>query len=274
VLLKLEVSKKKLEQLQQTLSEDYQKYRELKEMEQQGEDVENQLFSVLENIFGNLEELKTVIEAITHEDSGKSLQDFISKLNTILAHSEEIKNGQQPLVLREFLDDFSGIIPKSDLYQQLMENLESLTSGDTIDVRMGVEKERYDIGDPFEMRFQVNKDVYIILMHISADGSITFLAPNRLVPDTRIEGGRIYSTLHDFGMKLRVELPYGIDTINLFCSTEKIDLFEADFEKESFYTVHPDDEERLKKLLNSLDQLKNYEWSGNSVLIRIGPTKR
>jgi hypothetical protein len=169
-------------------------------------------------------------------------------------------------------------------YQQVLAKLESLAPGKTIEVRMGTEKEQYDLGEPFEIRFMASKESYIILMYISADGNITFLAPSRQIPpDTRIKGGQVYSTgspsrltskeeaLYDLGIRLMTAPPGGVETINLFCSTEKIDLFESDFNKEPFYTIVPNDETRLQELLNRLDQLKQYEWSGTSVKIRIGP---
>ena len=161
------------------------------------------------------------------------------------------------------------------LYQQLMEKLESLTPGEDIEVKMGTEKEQYEVGDPFEIRFQTNKDCYVVLMDISSAhkdtyGDITFLLPNSKFPDHKIEAGRVYSTLFDFGMNMTVAPPYGIEVINLFCSTKKVELFEADFEKESFYKIQYNDEGRLKVLSDRLDQLKQTEWSGNSVKVQIG----
>jgi hypothetical protein len=161
------------------------------------------------------------------------------------------------------------------LYQQLMEKLESLTPGEDIEVKMGTEKEQYEVGDLFEVRFQTNKDCYVVLMDISSAhkdtyGDITFLLPNSKFPENKIEAGRVYSTLYDFGMNMTVAPPYGLEVINLFCSTEKIDLFEADFEQESFYKIQYDDDERLTALSDRLDQLKQTEWSGNSVKVQIG----
>lgn len=136
----------------------------------------------------------------------------------------------------------------------------------------------YEYGDKFEMRFQVSEDSYIALMHIavpdenmSTGGDITFLLPNHQFPATRIEAGQVYSTLHHFNMDVAVAPPSGFEAINLFCSPEKLDLFEVDFAKEPYYVITPNDEERLKKLLDRLGQLKEREWSGSSLKIRIGP---
>jgi len=172
---------------------------------------------------------------------------------------------------------------QSPTYQQVLAKLENLKPGETIEVRMGTEKEWYNIEEPFEIRFLASKDSYFILMDISTNGDIRFLAPSRHILDPRIKGEKVYSTglpsgpasdeeaLYDFEMKMKAGPPGGTETINLFCSTEKIELFEADFdEKEPFYTIRHDNEERLKALLNRLDQLEQYEWSGSSVKIHIG----
>jgi len=139
----------------------------------------------------------------------------------------------------------------------------------------------YQYGDKFETRFQVSEDSYVVLMHIAGlnkdslgniidGGNITFLLPNQQFSDSRIEAGQVYSTLHHFDMDIPVGPPPGSETINLFCSNEKLDLFKADFNKEAYYTIAPDDEERLIELLDSLNQLEGREWSGSSLKLRIG----
>lgn len=137
----------------------------------------------------------------------------------------------------------------------------------------------YQYHDKFEMRFQLSEDSYIVLMHIavlddnslgSTGGDITFLLPNQQFPDTKIKAGQVYSTLHHFNMDVAVGPPGGFEAINLFCSPEKLDLFEVDFAKESYYVITPNDEERLKQLLEGLNQLEGRDWSGSSLKLRIG----
>jgi hypothetical protein len=62
--------------------------------------------------------------------------------------------------------------------------------------------------------------------------------------------------------------------INLFCSAEKVQLFETTFEQPPFYTISKDDEEELKQLIARLDRFKDVEWSGSSVKVLIGPQSR
>jgi hypothetical protein len=168
-------------------------------------------------------------------------------------------------------------VPANPVYEQVIEKLENLSPGKTIEVQIGTEKEEYKAGESVELRFQTSKDCYVVLMNIAAAeqepkngeskyGEISFLLPYSKARDNRIKGGRVYSTLHDFELAMKASPPYGYGTINIFCSPEKIVLFEPDFgQEEMFYTIKPDETDRLQALLNRLDQLQQSEWSGSSV---------
>jgi hypothetical protein len=165
------------------------------------------------------------------------------------------------------------------LYDQIAAKLGSLKPTGRIQVDIGTEKEQYEIGDPFEIRFRTDQDCYVILMDIGSaetdqDGEITFWLPNGKYPDNKITGDKVYSTLHDFDMNITIGPPQGFETIHIFCSTEKIDLFATDFKAKKYYTITPDDEGRLKNLLESLDRLKDYEWSMGFVTIHTGSSSR
>jgi hypothetical protein len=169
----------------------------------------------------------------------------------------------------EASDDYS-------LYLEVMKRLESLTPGDAIDVRMGTEKEEYVVGDSFEVRFMVSDACHMVLMDIGAArkdtvttdmmyGAITFLVPNYKVLENKVEAGRVYSSLYDFDMKIKVAPPAGFETVNLFCSSQPFALFDADFTRDKIYTIEPHETEKLQKLLDQLDHLEQQEWAGSSV---------
>ena len=162
------------------------------------------------------------------------------------------------------------------VYLKVLEKLEYLTPGDSIDVRMGTEKDEYFVGEPVEIRFMASETCHIILMDIGAAtknqvtgdmeyGPISFLIPYYKLPEKQIEAGYVYSTSHDLEMRIKVAHPIGYETVNLFCSPEPLDLFSPDFTKEKIYIIQPDDTERLQKLLQQLERLEQQEWSGSSV---------
>ncbi|MCP4401038.1 MAG: DUF4384 domain-containing protein [bacterium] len=157
----------------------------------------------------------------------------------------------------------------SPSYKKLMDKLENLTPKNSINVNIGTEFEEYKVGDPFEMRFMASEDCYVVLMDISTNGDITFIAPSVVMLDNKVEGERVYSTVSDFNMNIKVAPPGGIETINILCSPEKFDLFEYDVKEESLYIIKTHDEERIRKLIESLEQLEQHEWAGNSVSFKI-----
>ncbi|MCP4374361.1 MAG: DUF4384 domain-containing protein [Deltaproteobacteria bacterium] len=162
-----------------------------------------------------------------------------------------------------------------------MEKLENLTPGDTMGVLVGTEKDQYEFGTELEIRFMASKDCYITLMSISNEldtsnkyvpVSIVFFIPGKEFSNNKIEAERVYSTAQYLDLPIRIAPPDGLETINLFCSPEKIKLFEADeadLEK-GLYIIRTDDKKRLQELSDRLDQLSKYEWAGNSVTIQIG----
>lgn len=166
------------------------------------------------------------------------------------------------------------------LYDQVLEKLGSLQPTAEIEVRVGTEKEKYQLGDPFEVRFRVSEDCYVVLMDIGSakagqNGEITFLIPNRQFLDQKVTGGKVYSTVYDFGMSnVKIGPPEGVETVNLLCSPEKIELFAPNFEKEAVHVIRPNDEARLKQLLARLDQLTQVKWAGDSVKFTIGNAPR
>jgi hypothetical protein len=169
----------------------------------------------------------------------------------------------------ESSDDYS-------LYLEVMDRLEYLTPTDVIEVRMGTEKDEYMVGDPFEVRFMVSDACYMVLMDIGTVtkdvltekmgyGAITFLVPSYKVLENKIEPGRVYSSLYDFNMKIRVAPPAGVETVNLFCSRQPLNLVDSNFDQEKIYTIEPHEDQKLQKLLQQLEHLEEAEWSGSSV---------
>ncbi len=155
-------------------------------------------------------------------------------------------------------------------YKQVIQKLETLSPENSIEVVMASKQRQYNVGDPFELRFRVSEACYATLMHIAADGAISFLTPNVLTPDHKVEGMKVYSTRQDLKLPITVSPPEGVEVVNLFCSSENFNFFQANFsQKEPFYTITPDDEHRLHDLLVKLEQLDDIEWSGGGIQFRV-----
>jgi hypothetical protein len=159
----------------------------------------------------------------------------------------------------------------SEAHNQLMKKLESLQPSNSIEVLLAADKDTYYRDNEFELRFRVSLDSYVILMHISTEGDITFFTPNYQM-DGKVKAGKVYSTKTDLGLNVTAIPPAGIETINLFCSTEKIDLFEKELdENNKFYQIRHDDDDSLAALAKSLEKLeqKDLDWSGSGLVVSI-----
>jgi hypothetical protein len=228
----------------------------------------------------NTIEVRMGVEENKYKESFKISQETLDKLSqegvpeNIIAQLNELKENSYPFE-DDLIRDVEGKIGEDQTIRYKSLILKYIAYEAT---------PVYQPGEQFEMRFQAIEDSYVVLMHIAASkkegekivkgGDITFLLPNRQFPNSKIGGGRVYSTLHDFDMKIIAFVPdetmFGaMDIMNLFCSTKKIVLFEPVFGEE-YYTITPSDEKRLKALLDRLDQLENIEWSGKSFRFRIG----
>jgi len=159
----------------------------------------------------------------------------------------------------------------SEAYNAVMKTLEELKPDETIKVVIGTQKQSYEVGEPFEARFQADQPCYMTLMDISTSGDLAFLAPSQYFPNAQIEENRVYSTSGDFGLNIKVSDPTGYETLNIFCTREPFDFFKADLKKEAVYTIPANDATRLKELQKRLEELQGVEWAGTSTTFEIIP---
>ncbi len=161
----------------------------------------------------------------------------------------------------------------SETYEAVMKTLGELKPDQTVKLVIGTQKKNYTFNESLEARFQADQPCYMTLMDISTSGDISFLAPSKFFANTQLEGKRVYSTSTDFGLKINVSEPEGVETLNMFCTREKFDFFEADLEKEDVYTIPKDDAVRLEQLQRRLEQLNDQEWSGATTIFGITKEK-
>ncbi len=140
----------------------------------------------------------------------------------------------------------------------------------TIHITMGTEKARYELGDSFNLRFQVAQSCYMNILYTVIDDTIIFLLPNQNFPEVYLEKGRMYSLKHDFNMNLSFSPPAGFDVLTLFCSAEKVDLFDlATLKEGKYYIILPTQNEARKYLLEQIRQLQQVTWGGTSLFLPV-----
>lgn len=144
----------------------------------------------------------------------------------------------------------------------------------------------FDFGEKFEVRFRANKACYVALIHMAelledsnskeiSGGHILVLLPNQNFARARLEADKVYSSTHDFSIDMTASPPLSTEVVNILCSFEPFDFFdETDELYNGYYVIAPTDEQRLQKLLNTLQQLQPGNFGGTSLVLRVGGQTR
>jgi hypothetical protein len=94
--------------------------------------------------------------------------------------------------------------------------------GQTKFVEMGV-------GDPVYFHFRSQRDAYLTLLNVGADGSITILFPNDYVPHNRVVAGKTYTIpTEEMGFELHLGGPPGQELVKAFATEYPLDLSSLD----------------------------------------------
>ena len=85
------------------------------------------------------------------------------------------------------------------------------------------------IGDPVYFHFKSDKDAYLTLLNVGADGSITILFPNEYVPFNRVVAGKTYTIpTAEMGFQLNLGGPPGQELVKVFATAFPMDLSALD----------------------------------------------
>lgn len=79
------------------------------------------------------------------------------------------------------------------------------------------------VGDTVRFRFTADRDGYLTLVNIQADGEVIVLYPNDFHPDNAVRKGQVYTVPgDDDGFEITVGEPAGIETVTAFFTTKKV----------------------------------------------------
>jgi hypothetical protein len=81
------------------------------------------------------------------------------------------------------------------------------------------------VGDPIYFHFRAERDAYLTLLNVGAEGSITVLFPNEFTPINRVIKGKTYSIpTPEMGFKLTLGEPGGQELVKAFATEFPLDL--------------------------------------------------
>ncbi len=156
---------------------------------------------------------------------------------------------------------------KPDLLTKIL-NLKQDKPSFNIDI--WTDKKRYRAGEVIRFLFRTDRDCYLILIDYDTNGNVKVLFPNRYCQNNFIRAGRTYIIPgSEYGFKLKIEPPPGIEKVKAIATTEPLSLFELDFAKNPFPTVERSNTRGMRTTRIALDSLPTFNWAENSCTISI-----
>lgn len=137
-----------------------------------------------------------------------------------------------------------------------------------ISVRLSLSKTDLKEGDEVKIFYKADRDCYVYLFSIAADGSVTLLMPNSINQDNFIKANKVYefppseSPIHlramflpDFKEKIAEE------RIKLIVTEKKEDLIPLGFQEGMFKVYDSKSTGMISDLIKRLNQLEPDEWA-------------
>jgi TolB-like protein len=140
----------------------------------------------------------------------------------------------------------------------------------SFNVDIWTNKRRYRVGEEIRFSFRSDQDCYLTLIDYEPTGKVKILFPNRYYQDNFIRAGKTYIIPgREYGFKLTVEPPRGVEKIKAIATTKPLSLFDLDFSKDFFPPVERDNTRGMRGISIALDNLSNFCWAENTCTIAI-----
>ena len=205
------------------------------------------------------------------EHKGKASQgvmvlgDVLVGKHTILARADGYLPETMEIELYE--DRAISIELSSDPLSQIA-NLKQHKPSFNIDI--WTDKKRYRVGEEIRFHFRSDRNCYLTLIDYDPNGNVKVLFPNHYYRDNFIRGGETYVIPgREYGFKLTIEPPLGIERLKAIATTEPLSLFQLDFTKSFFPTIERGNTRGMRGISVALDRLPNFNWAESSCTISI-----
>lgn len=140
----------------------------------------------------------------------------------------------------------------------------------SFNIDVWTDKKRYRIGEAICFYFRSDQDCYLTLVDYETNGNVKVLFPNRYYQNNSIRAGKTYIIPgSEYGFKLTVEPPPGIERIKAIATTEPLSLFNLNFTRNFFPPVERSNTRGMRSISTALDSLPNFNWAENSCTISI-----
>lgn len=194
-----------------------------------------------------------------------ALRDVISGRHTIVARAGGYLPQRREIEVHE--DKTLSIILLSDPLIELA-NLTQEKPSFTIEI--WTEKKSYHVGEEICFCFRSDQDCYLTLIDYETNGNVKILFPNRYYQNNFIKAGKTHVIPgSEYGFKLNIEPPAGVEKVKAIATTKPFPLFEYNFSKHFFPPVDRTNIRGMRGISIALDRLPNFKWAENSCTIVI-----
>lgn len=205
------------------------------------------------------------------ENKGKAskgvmvLRDVVSGKHTILVRAERYLPETREIQLCE--NQTLSITLLSDPLIKLA-NLKQDKPGFTVDI--WTNKKSYHVGEEIRFYFRSDLDCYLTMIDYEPNGNVKVLFPNRFYRNNFIKAGKTYMIPgREYGFKLNIEPPTGIERVKAIATTKPLCLFDLDFTKDFFAPVERTNMRGMRGISIALDRLPNFSWAEGTCTISI-----
>lgn len=148
--------------------------------------------------------------------------------------------------------------------------------GHGISVKLSLSKADLKEGDEVKIFYQANKECYVYIFSVAADGSVTLLMPNSANQENFIKTNRAYE-FPPAGSQIRLKamsLPdfkgnIAEEKIKIIATRKKEDLIPLGFQEGMFKVYDAKSTGMISDLVKRLNQLEPADWAEATVVYRI-----
>ena len=148
--------------------------------------------------------------------------------------------------------------------------------GEGLFVKPALSKADLKEGEEVKIFYQANRNCYIYIFSIAADGSVTLLLPNSMNQENFIKAGRTYE-FPEAGSPIRLKAqflpafphPMAEERIKVIATKEKEELIPLGFREGMFKVYDAKSTGMISDLVRRLNQLDPADWAEATILYRI-----
>lgn len=148
--------------------------------------------------------------------------------------------------------------------------------GHGISVKLSLSKADLKEGDEVKIFYQANKECYVYIFSVAADGSVTLLMPNSINQDNFIKANRAYE-FPPAGSPIKLKAMFlpefkekiAEERIKIIATKKKEDLIPLGFQEGMFKVYDSKSTGMISDLVKRLNQLEPADWAEATVGYRI-----